>query len=113
MTGVLDETLGFIESLPPDLGREVINELCSGRRMADVAREAHRSSMEAATAGPATSIDGLGQLRARIPTESYHYWGRRLGYACWRDKQFLKEFLRDNPQCSPTYQPRKAAIIIP
>jgi hypothetical protein len=27
---------------------------------------------------------------------SYHYWGRRLGYECWDDPQFLREYKRDN-----------------
>lgn len=28
---------------------------------------------------------------------SYHYWGQRLGYECWEDPQFRREYLRDNP----------------
>lgn len=35
----------------------------------------------------------------RIPQIAYHYWGRRLGYECWKDDQFVHEFLRDNPGC--------------
>ena len=45
------------------------------------------------------SIDGLGQPRLSITPEAYHYWGQRLGYQCWSDKQFLNEFERDNPAC--------------
>ncbi len=45
------------------------------------------------------SVDGLGQAKAEIPAFSYHYWGQRLGYKCWKDKTFLREFLRDNPEC--------------
>lgn len=29
---------------------------------------------------------------------SYHYWGQRLGYECWDDPQFVREYLRDNPE---------------
>lgn len=43
------------------------------------------------------SVDGLGRVRMVITPEAFHYWGRRLGYECWRDKQFLHEFERDNP----------------
>ena len=43
------------------------------------------------------SIDGLGRLRMVVAPDAFHYWGRRLGYECWRDKQFLNEFERDNP----------------
>ncbi|GEM_PF-4466950 len=34
-----------------------------------------------------------------IPTYSYHMWGKKLGYECWKDAGFVHEFLRDNPQC--------------
>jgi hypothetical protein len=44
------------------------------------------------------SIEGLGQLVARIPTTAYHFWGQKLGYGCWNDKAFMDEFLRDNPE---------------
>lgn len=46
----------------------------------------------------AHNIEGVGRLKARIPIEAWHYWGQRLGYECWEDKQFLDEFLRDNPE---------------
>ena len=44
------------------------------------------------------SIEGLGQLVARIPTTAVHFWGQKLGYGCWNDKAFMDEFLRDNPE---------------
>ena len=40
----------------------------------------------------------FGQHKARIETTSYHYWGKRLGYKCWGDRKFIKEYLRDNPE---------------
>lgn len=43
------------------------------------------------------SVDGLGRLRLAISADAFHYWGRREGYDCWRDKQFIREFERDNP----------------
>lgn len=44
------------------------------------------------------SIDGIGRLRMAVASDAFHYWGRRLGYDCWKDKQFLREFERDNPE---------------
>lgn len=38
-----------------------------------------------------------GAVSMQIHRESYHYWGQRLGYSCWADKQFCAEYLRDNP----------------
>ena len=43
------------------------------------------------------SVDGLGRLRMAVSSTAFHYWGQRLGYECWRDKQFLNQFERDNP----------------
>ena len=40
----------------------------------------------------------FGQHKARIEPTSYHYWGKRLGYGCWNDRKFMKEYLRDNPE---------------
>lgn len=47
--------------------------------------------------GDHRSIDGMGRLRMVVAPDAFHYWGRRLGYECWRDKAFLNEFERDNP----------------
>ena len=45
------------------------------------------------------SVEGLGQKIATIPATAYHFWGQKLGYGCWNDKQFMDEFLRDKPEC--------------
>ena len=45
------------------------------------------------------SIDGVGEKIANIPAIAFHFWGQKLGYACWNDKEFMEEFLRDNPEC--------------
>jgi hypothetical protein len=61
----------------------------------------------------ARTIDGVGQLILRITPEAYHYWGRRLGYECWGDGQFKKEFARDNEAARVKYTPRTATILHP
>lgn len=38
-----------------------------------------------------------GETRFAVHPIFYHYWGQRLGYECWDDDQFVREFLRDNP----------------
>ena len=40
-----------------------------------------------------------GYVKMMVPPAAFHYWGNRLGYECWDDKQFVHEFLRDNPEC--------------
>ncbi|MDR1280299.1 MAG: hypothetical protein LBK99_05710 [Opitutaceae bacterium] len=47
-------------------------------------------------AGADTGAGGFYQ-KAQIHAESYHYWGQRLGYECWDDPQFMREYLRDVP----------------
>jgi hypothetical protein len=37
-------------------------------------------------------------------------WGIRLGYECWEDKQFLKEFLRDNPEVAVRNYCKKTVV---
>jgi len=56
------------------------------------ARAAHAAKRET------QSVEGMGELKARINPTSYHYWGKRLGYKCWDDRKFMKEYLRDNPE---------------
>lgn len=58
----------------------------------------------------ARSIEGIGQMVARIPLVAFHYWGNRLGYECWEDKQFMKEFLRDNPEAAVRNYAKKTAV---
>jgi hypothetical protein len=93
----------FIQSLadesPSHLKKEVERELINGWRMNEVnARKVAKQSGYFNRHNEARSIDGVGQKIASIPLDAWHYWGHRLGYECWEDKQFLKEFLRDNPE---------------
>lgn len=44
------------------------------------------------------SVDGLGAPVAEIDMESYVAWQRKYP-GCWKDKQFVREFLRDNEGC--------------
>jgi hypothetical protein len=43
------------------------------------------------------TMEGVGQPKLEVDSYSYHYWGQRLGYKCWKDKKFVAEFWRDNP----------------
>jgi hypothetical protein len=41
--------------------------------------------------------DGLGHCFLRVDSTAYWYWVMREGREVWNDKQFLREFARDNP----------------
>jgi hypothetical protein len=87
------------EVVPPDLRKRVQEELLRGWRMEETkAKASAKQSAVFNHANEARSIEGVGQLKARIPLAAWHYWGQRLGYECWEDKSFLNEFLRDNPE---------------
>lgn len=50
------------------------------------------------TGRTAQNAEGIGQFKGDVPAQSFHYWGKRLGYQCWKDPKFVNEFFRDNPQ---------------
>ena len=43
------------------------------------------------------SVEGLGQLRCRIPVQDYHHYGQMYGYDCWNDQAFLDTYEESNP----------------
>ncbi len=93
----MKEFADLVLSLPGDLSREVENELRRGWHAQAVL--AAKEQLEIAQAQPArTWVNGMGRVRLTITPAAYHYWGQRLGYKCWKDKRFLAEFERDNPE---------------
>ncbi len=45
------------------------------------------------------SVEGLGRPRLEVDSYAHAYWGTRLGFQCWKDPAFLREFERDNEAC--------------
>jgi len=66
--------------------RNQIEAAVEAKQLAKLNKERHKS------------IEGLGQKIATIPLNAFHFWGQKLGYGCWNDKEFMDEFLRDNPE---------------
>jgi hypothetical protein len=101
----------LVEVIPPHLQKEMERELINGWRMREsVAMADSIQHGKFNRANEAREIDGLGRKTAQIPADSYHYWGQRLGYDCWKDKQFMKEFIRDNPQCAVNNYVKKTVV---
>jgi hypothetical protein len=96
---VSDIFQSLADAIPSHLRKEVERELINGWQLNEVKDkievkrlgEFHKNNV-------AKPIDGIGELRASIPPSAFHYWGTRLGYECWEDRQFLREFIRDNPE---------------
>ena len=58
----------------------------------------NQSSNIATQAREESKHSAIGEQKARIDATSYPHWGQRLGYDCWHDRKFMKEYLRDNPE---------------
>ena len=81
-----------------ELAKEVEQELRTGWLKNQIEAKVHAQKIAKTNQIRHKSIDGLGQLRARIPLTAVHFWGQKLGYECWNDQAFMDEFLRDNPE---------------
>lgn len=89
----------FADAIPSHLRKEMERELITGWRMQEAASYTQAKQFAAFNhANAAKSIDGVGELKARIPVSAIHYWGNRLGYECWNDEQFVNEYIKDNPE---------------
>ena len=93
----------------PDLASDVVKELKTGWRMQAVQAEINtrKKLQEAKIKRESKHIDGVCVHRLRVDPTSYHYWGQRLGYECWSNEQFIKEYGRDNPSASVICKPAK------
>lgn len=54
-----------------------------------------------------------GEVTMQVHPIFYHHWGQRLGYGCWRDPQFVREFQRDNPEVRVKSRSDKTTIVKP
>lgn len=58
-------------------------------------------------------MPGIGECVARIDLGAYMYWAQRETPDCWKDKGFMREYLRDNPDVRVKSQSRSTSIIVP
>lgn len=99
-----------------DLTKEVIEELRTARNLELVnasVRQRKLAQAEQVVSGGERKNLSFGRLRMRITPEAYHYWGGRLGYECWEDDQFLREFERDNEQVRINSKGKHNMIVSP
>lgn len=98
------------DSIPDELLLPMLEEFRTGWNLRKAQAEAQKKAMVALNRQLHKHVDGLGQLTARIPVDSYHYWGQRLGYACWKDDNFVKGFWKDNPECLVNSKAEKTTV---
>lgn len=97
---------------------QVLRELKTGENAQEVLRAYQASLMQQAEVEQRRSA-ALHQDRQHmedgekimhVHPRFYHYWGQRLGYECWDDEQFVREFLRDNPEVRVKSSSRKVQV---
>ena len=106
-----DIVQSLVEVIPAHLHKEMERELINGWRMREsVAKAESIQHGHFDRFNEAREVAGIGRKIAQIPADAYHYWGQRIGYECWKDKQFMKEFLRDNEQCAVRNYVKKTVV---
>ena len=85
-----------LDTFPPEELAALEKELRLGWELDKAVTAARQGKIGKLNAQEHRSVDGLGRLVARIDSNSFTYWGKKEGFGCWDDKQFLKEYLRDN-----------------
>lgn len=88
----------FMIEIDGELAKQVETELRTGWLKNQIDARVEAKKIAKTNTIRHKSVEGLGQLTARIPVTAFHFWGQKLGYACWNDQQFMDEFLRDNPE---------------
>lgn len=85
-------------TVPVDLAPAIEREFRRGWQMKRVKAEIEAKQTAQLNQLDHKSLDGIGALRMRVPGDAFHFWGQKLGYDCWNDANFLREYERDNPQ---------------
>jgi hypothetical protein len=99
----------LILSLPGDLPRQVMDEFRRGWHAQAILAEKEQEAIAAAQPQKHW-VDGIGQHTLSITPEVYYYWRQRLGKGCWANKEFRREFARDNPSARVHSIPRKTCV---
>lgn len=101
----------FIEAVGPAMAAAVLDEFKTGWNALEVVTRANQARIAEASARiERKAIDGVGECVMSLDPVVYHFWGQKLGYDCWRDKEFRRRFLQDNPaaRVKTVYRPRSS-----
>ena len=90
--------MGFIDEDMTQAMLKKVSSIFHARQMLQC-QEAEKVQRLAAHEGGERMCFETGEVKMSVHPAFYHYWGCRLGYECWQDKQFCREYLRDNPAC--------------
>ena len=98
----------------PDFLKDFIDTLRDEQRAEEEITFTKQKEVAAATARLESAwLDGLGECHMRLDPEVYFHWLRKEGKDCWNDKQFIREFKRDNPEVIVKARSRKTMMVRP
>ena len=106
---MLESVESLIMDLPGDLPRAVLNEFRRGWKQREVMAAIEQRQI-AVAAPEKVHVDGIGAHTMSIQPDAYFYWVNRLGHKCWADKQFRREYARDNPSVRVRSRSRKTMV---
>ena len=104
------------ECVVPGVGnitKELLNVFQPGRLRDQVQAEVNQRKVATYNYNHERRNLSFGRLRMQVDATVYHYWGQRLGYECWRDKTFLAEFEKANPEVKVKSKSVNASILVP
>ena len=107
----MDSIAAAFNQTEAELAREITDGVTQQMpaEKARAAAELARTGRELQERG-SDRADGRGQMVGSIPARIYMRWHQMLP-GCWKDKQFVSEFLKDNPQCCAVgYKPQPSAL---
>jgi hypothetical protein len=98
-------------AIPDELLKDFHREIVSGWNLQKVKAE-HQAKWQAKLnhSGKARTVEGLGQMVARIPPDVFHFWEKKLGKGCWSDKGFLDYMKKYNPELFVKSSSHKTAL---
>lgn len=89
----------LIDSVGEGVAMNVLTEFHRGEVVKQTLAKVRQERVAAANARiEHVASETVGRHIMDIDAMAYHYWGKRLGYECWKDPQFRREYMRDNPE---------------
>lgn len=114
ITGWEDFSASLEAAYGPDFLKDFIDTLRDEQRAEEELAFAKQQRIAEATSRLERQwIDGLGELHMSIDPEVFFHWIRKEGREVWNDKQFIREFKRDNPEVIARAKSRKTMLIRP
>lgn len=88
----------LVDMVGPDTAQRLMRDLYRGERAARVQARVRqkRRAREMRLDEKRRALKNGARLIAEIDFDSFIYWQEREGRGCWKDRQFLREYLRDN-----------------